>query len=383
MSIGVKKIIANEKPHLIKYFKNKDDAYKYGIYSSKKVDLICPCCNSICKTIIASFTKAEHVLCPYCNDGFSYPEKFFANVLKQLSVKFIRQYRIDKYRYDFCLVYNSKKYLIETDGGLGHGHRIICKNKDNDKIKDSLAVDNGFVLIRIDCCYYGDRFDYIKNSIIKSIGNIFDLSKIDWVLCNEMAVKSKYHDVIECYKNETKHAYEIAQKLDVSQSTVISYLRNAMKLGHIEKETIYKKSYDGLEDSSQYRSYYHNKKVYCYEDAMTFNSIKDASSYYGVHVSAITQSYKHGYVANGKHFVLYKDLPLDFDFKPKTIVKDSNYKSTPIFYQYSLNGDLIDKYYGCHDLKTRSNLKSISNIYRIKNGDFKTAYGFKWKIEDE
>lgn len=84
MPLGVKRIIANEKPHLIKYFKNKDDAYKHGIYSTKKAEFICPCCNNICESIIASFIKAEHVLCPFCNDGFSYPEKFFCKCSKTI-----------------------------------------------------------------------------------------------------------------------------------------------------------------------------------------------------------------------------------------------------------------------------------------------------------
>lgn len=309
-------------------------------------------------------------------------KNFFANVLRQLSVDFIRQFKIDKYRYDFKFVYKSKKYLIETDGGLGHGHRLICKNKDNDEIKNKLAVASGFILIRIDCDYGDDRLNYIKESIIKTVGDLFDLTNIDWNLCHKKAVKSLYYEVIECYKNDTKYAKEIAKKLGISFGTVIKYLRSAMDVGLLEKEIIYKQRYDGLEDPSQYRTFYHNKKVYCYEDAKIFNSINEAAKYYHILPSAITQSYKNGYSANKKHFVLYKDLPSDFDFKSIQIDKHNDFARTPIFYQYDLDDNLIEKYYGCYDLKTRSSIKNISNIYRTKNTKSKIAYGFKWKIED-
>lgn len=375
------KIIAYEKPHLVQYFKNKEDAYNHGIYSNKRVDFICPCCNEVCNSRIDSFVKAEHVLCPYCNDGFPYPERFVANVLRQLGIKFVRQFKIDKYRYDFKFDYNLEKYIIEADGGIGHGHRIIDKNKDNDLIKNKLAASNGFNLIRIDCAYKTNRFEYIKHNVEEKLSMLFDLSNIDWELCNYNSVSLMFDNVIECYNTKTRYVSEIASMLNISSSCVVMYLRDAIKRGIIPKETIYKNRFDGIEDPSQYRTLYHSKKIYCYEDAKIFNSIGDAAKYYNVHVSGITQSYKGGYSANGKHFCLLYDLPDDFDFKPMTPIKTKQYSTNKLFYQYDNDGNLIDKYYGHHDLKERFGANKQGNIYRAcKQGTI--AYGFKWKVED-
>ena len=73
--------------------------------------------------------------------------------------------------------YNNKQYIVEMDGGLGHGfyncdaiRGIGLNGKDLDEYKDKMALEHNIFVIRIDCFYtkMEDRFSYIKNSIQNS-----------------------------------------------------------------------------------------------------------------------------------------------------------------------------------------------------------------------
>ena len=89
--------------------------------------------------------------CRLCDDGFSYPEKFVYNFLKQLNIPVITQLNkkhfswIGSYRYDFYL--NQCDCIIETHGKQhyidDHGMDRLLKEQENDKNKEQLARNNG------------------------------------------------------------------------------------------------------------------------------------------------------------------------------------------------------------------------------------------------
>lgn len=95
-----------------------------------------------------------------------------ANLLKRLKIKYIEQWNIDKYYYDFKLL--DYKILIEVDGSI---HRKYSRIKNRDSEKNTLAINNNMSIIRIRnselCNISDDEFkqmiDYCSDSTPKLI----------------------------------------------------------------------------------------------------------------------------------------------------------------------------------------------------------------------
>ena len=83
--------ISTTHPHLVKYLKNKEDAFKYSAYSMKTITFKCPDCGYERNRIINQVTKNDSMGC-LCKDGKSYPEKFIFNILQQCNIEFETQY---------------------------------------------------------------------------------------------------------------------------------------------------------------------------------------------------------------------------------------------------------------------------------------------------
>ena len=384
-------------PELAKNFK---DQSKIHVTKSCKdiVELVCPCCGKIYKSRVVDYIKAGHVPCLTCNDGFPYPEKLMANILKQLNIKYKYQFMpkwVKPYKYDFYFIYNNQKYIVETDGGLGHGYndafgRSAQECLEIDIKKDKLAIQHGINIIRIDCNYENyNRFNYIKSNVIKELSSILPLENIDWSYCNLQSLKSKFQEVLEVYKNGIKCLEDISNKCDIKVRTVIKYITEAMDSGLIPKEKLDIKKHkcknrvpiikariitkDEAKDNS----------IYCYEDALLFKTLTDASLYYGFNRGSfsIAMNKNNGYY-KGRHFVKFKDIPKDFNYE--RIVFDyssyNNSSSKKIICQYTLDNKLKHIYIRKEELP---NGMYFNNIWRSCVNQRETAYGYKWKILDK
>ena len=216
------KPIAITHPDLVKYFVNKEDAYKYSAYSKVEVDMICPLCGAIRKKQIMVLTNYG-LACPACSDGVSYPNKFMYHLLKQLDIVFINELTkkypgfewTKNYRYDFYFKISEKQYIVEMDGGF-HFRDIYSTCFDNEK--DKIATRNGVEIIRINCDYQGyDRFEHVKSNIVNSkLSEIFDLSVMS---------------VCECYANGITNIQEISSKVGIKKSAIVKYLKTGARLG--------------------------------------------------------------------------------------------------------------------------------------------------------
>jgi hypothetical protein len=72
--------------------------------------------------------------------------------------------------------------------------------------------------------------EFIKNNILNSkLNELFDLSKVDWLKCHEFACKTLVKVASELW-NEGKSAKEISEKLKLSKTTVIKYLKQGVVL---------------------------------------------------------------------------------------------------------------------------------------------------------
>lgn len=229
------------RPDIAKLLKNPEDGYKYTCGSGKKVAFVCPDCGTV-------YTKDIHTVCQQgfvchkCSDGISYPNKFARALLGLLPVDNIKhEWQSDwlkPYFFDNYFEYNNQRYVLEMDGGLGHGKRSLASNsKDvdglhNDQVKDNLAYKHDVIVIRIDCDYPRDnRFEYIKANIVNSqLNDLFDLGDIDWNWCNTQAVRKMVKEVAMLY-NQGLAVKTICQQIGYSMSSVLRWLRQARDIG--------------------------------------------------------------------------------------------------------------------------------------------------------
>lgn len=224
--------IATTHPNIFNVLINKEDGYKYSISTHKKLTIKCPYCGNIMNKIPSIvYNENGQFVCNSCGDGFSYPEKFFSNLLNQLDIDYVFQLTSSdylwcgKYRYDFYIP--TFNLIIEIHGRQHYIDTTWSSLKEiseNDFNKKELAIKNGYDYIVIDARY--SKKDYIKNSILNSkLSSLIDLSIIDWEKCNDDSIKSIKNRVIECHQNEMSNK-DIAKVLHISEDTVYRYINN-------------------------------------------------------------------------------------------------------------------------------------------------------------
>lgn len=231
--------IATLKPDLLKYFVNQEEAKCHAPYSNHKSLLKCPDCGAE-KYMGLDMLSARGFSCNICNDKISYPNKYLRGFLKQLPVSnVIYEYSpswIKPYRYDVYFEYNNNAYIIEMDGGLGHGkYKYNSQEKDTeglerDKIKDKKALDNNIIVIRIDCLKSDS--EYISNNIKNSLLNdVFDLSSVDWSECDKFATKNIIKEVCDYFSETNLSVHMIAKNFSTSENAIRRYLKSGTKFG--------------------------------------------------------------------------------------------------------------------------------------------------------
>ena len=231
--------VATLYPHLIQYFKNKEEAYSYKRQSNQKVNLICPRCNTE-KCIAIYLLTSRGFSCSLCGDGVSYPNKVGRMFVMQLPVEDVEfewcpEWLPGLKRFDIKFRFQSQIYVMEMDGyqhyveDLSFTHKKLSEIKAEDKLKDDLCEKNGVIIFRIDC--RNSTLEWIRNQIIHSdLSDLFDLELIDWERCDIYANNSL---VIETGKlwNDGMDLLQISQELKISRSTIQRYIKIANNIG--------------------------------------------------------------------------------------------------------------------------------------------------------
>lgn len=220
---------------------SEEDAKKHTKGSSKYIEVTCPDCRNKKKIKISAIYRAKSIGC-VCGDGFSYPEKFMYNILKQLNIEFETQYSpqyLNKKRSDFYIP--SLKLVIETDGEINHrGGKLY--NKNNKTLPECIRIDdwkdnqhklNDIHTIRINC--FKSNMNYIKQNILDSeLITYLNFRDVDWVQADLYAIKSnKTKEICEYWKNkqEWETARNIGECFRINRTTVYEYLKKGTKLG--------------------------------------------------------------------------------------------------------------------------------------------------------
>ena len=237
--------IATTDPWMIPYFQGgNEEAQLYCSGSQHSIYPKCPVCGRIKNTPmnICDLKRYKGFQC-VCHDGKSFPNKFIYGLAEELKrtnqiETFKEEYKIENKFYDMCFI--NEKILIEMDSGLNHGN-VIKKHKPNkfipgktfinDMHKDTIAKDNNYKIIRIDC--YKSEFDYIKDNILTSeLQLIFDLNIIDWNHILELCSTNLIKEVCD-FKNKHPEysASQIAPLFGLSDVSVRKYLKMGRTLG--------------------------------------------------------------------------------------------------------------------------------------------------------
>ena len=245
--------IANTDPWMIDLGMSREDAEIHTSRSGDKIVITCPHCGQQKEIRIVNMykTKSNGCCCSFynnnilLNDNSSFPEKFITELLNQLNIKYKREYKPEwsnGKRYDFYFEYDDKKRcIIETHGGQHYdksiftccGGRTLQEEQENDELKEQLAYKNGIdYYIELDC--RKSELEWIKNSVKNSeLNNLFDLSNIDWMQCEEFALSNRVKEVCDYWNNKEEHETitNLTKIFNLSTSTINKCLRKGTKLG--------------------------------------------------------------------------------------------------------------------------------------------------------
>ena len=232
-------------PSIVYFFPNGyQEAKLYTCNSGQKINPICPDCGKIGNKIsIAQLNRDKSITCT-CSDKISYPNKLAYSLLDQLNEIYQfdcleREYSpewIGRKLYDNYFIYNERKYIVEMDGGFHSTDNLMNgqtkeTSKEIDDYKDKLAKEHDIEVIRIDCYYKSkDRLEYVKQNIIDSkLNEIFDLSIIDWLKCEEFAL-SNFVKTVCHYKKENPNS--TTKTLSINFKIATTTIRRYLKIGN-------------------------------------------------------------------------------------------------------------------------------------------------------
>lgn len=226
------------RPDVAKLLKNYSDGYKFGQYSNQKVEFVCPNCGCVIMRLVRDVSK-QGLSCSMCADGVSYPNKFGRALLKQLPIENFKCEYSPKwahpYRYDNYFEYKGQAYILEMDGAFHYEEKAFSKLSLEDRIqidniKTEMANKQGIIVIRIDCRV--SDFNYIKTSIMNSeLNNLFDLSLINWDMCNIASCNSLVKAACDLYVFGMHETNMIGRVLCISSKAVLDYLKRGTKIG--------------------------------------------------------------------------------------------------------------------------------------------------------
>jgi len=223
---------------LIKFLKDKNDAYKYMENSNSKIIVVCPICNHE-KEIRVQHLSKNGLGCIYCSDKISAPNKFLRGVLKQLNLDYELEKKFDdnNYRYD---AFVDSKFIIEMNGIQHYKTTNYGKVEDiskNDELKREYAESIELIQIDVDCRF--SDFEFIKGNFIASVGEYIDLTNIDWDLVFKSMNLNILVEICKAW-NEDKSMLPgiLAKEFMLDKHTIIRYLKTGNSIGLCKYDSI-------------------------------------------------------------------------------------------------------------------------------------------------
>ena len=390
--------IAASNPWMIPYFEDKEFPYKNTYATKNKTVMKCPHCGRTKKYTPYYLYKTHHMPCA-CLDNMSYPEKLFYCLLENLNISFEYQFcpkwegviyknKKRKVRYDFLL---ENKLIVETDGGWHiKDNNMSGQSKEDsiniDALKDGLAEKYGYRVIHINC--YDSDFDYIKREIINSLGNILDLSKVNW----DIVRKNSYSNLLKIvcdYKqnNPDSTPPQIGKIFHLSNVTILKYLKIGTELGWCKYDATYETYMSGKRMKGVERPEFRRGEVLqidkCGNIIREYSCMQEVDNVPEFDGSNVTRCCNGEYnFSYGYMWMFKKDYSKE---KVERIVKGmrrKNYKQG--VRQYDLDGNFIKEFQSIMDAERETSISNvnISATCKGKRGQMQ-AGGYMWKYSGE
>lgn len=294
----------SKRPDIAQMLYDKNEGYKYWPSSKHKTSWLCQCCGSVVHgKSIYNVSTYNTVYCPFCNDGFSYPEKLMNAILTHFNIPYTYHFSFENQffyynnnpyhpEYDFYFVHNNKKYIIEMDGGFHYKKTnkdyeyTLEQRQEIDRLKDKLASENGCEIIRINCCR--SEYTYILNSLKNSkLSEMMDFDSLNSYKINKNACSSKIKEVCDVYMHKTKILPEISKITKINRFTIYNYLKFGSQIGLCDYNPV-EERYSTIE-----------KEVVCLNNKKLYSSISDASKLTGININLICGCCKNNYMTGG------------------------------------------------------------------------------------
>lgn len=235
--------IATTVPWMIQYFQDDDKEItkKYTKCSNYKIYPICPYCHKVSKKkySISDIYSNNGFLCS-CSDSLSRLSKYMRSLLDQLIIEKQIDFYDTEVKFDWCTYFNiyknkqcygifdfvieSKKLIIETDGGFHRTNNSMSGQTKEESIfidmeKDKCAKQNGYIVVRI-----SDEFD-IKQSIINNFDGIFDLKNISWSKCEKNSLRNYQAEAMKLKNDHPEYTTsDISKILKLGETTIRRWL---------------------------------------------------------------------------------------------------------------------------------------------------------------
>lgn len=296
-------IWASEHREYFSKYMTEEQMKSYMPNSCKKINIPCCDCGHVKNIRIADLLRYGFS-CQKCGDGVSYPNKFGRAFISQLNVNNVIYEYAPKWLivngnqcfYDIYFEHNKNLYVIEMDGGLGHGNRAFnCENSDTEGLlrdveKDRLAFLHNINVVRIDA-KKSDK-EYIKNSIMNScLPHIlhFQTDDIDWEECDKFATLKFVFTASDLWKSGLS-IREISNILQVHHDTTTRYLKRATELGvcNYSKEESQRRAGKQRSGTKNVNA----RKVINLKNNVVYNTLSDAAKINNLHITTIIKRCK-------------------------------------------------------------------------------------------
>ena len=274
--------ISTTNKEMFSMIKDKEFAYTHHDNSTENTYFVCPICKNDVLTSPYRFKKYG-LPCIHCSDGYSYGEKFISNLLDTIHIKYIAQYSsrnekwCEKYKYDFYLPYYD--CIIEVQG-LQHyidtSWSTYKEIHENDIQKKNLAKKHVKFYIELDV--RKSELNYIRRSIYRSkLDDIICLSKYEmqfsWNEVHKESIDPIINKIVDKYNNYSKDISELSNILQLSNNTIVRYLKEGALLGICDYNPVDKKNII-LKRNHLMNSEIGSKPIICINDSKVFRNAK-------------------------------------------------------------------------------------------------------------